>query len=165
MTIISDRITIYDRAGGSETLRADQAHYRVHLHPDEWSLTPPAPLNWQYEIPKYRCTRALLPAEKARFRFETPFTEMAMDTWQYGERHYEAGEEVTTTAWPHTSMQGLNFSAQQVLAFFKAEMKSRLTKSPWFDGQVRLSNGLTNAPAVFDVRPPQIKPMNLRPVA
>jgi hypothetical protein len=137
----------------------------VYLHPDEWSLTPPAPLGWEREIPRYRVTRDLKPAEKTRFRFEPPFSETASDTYQYGDRPLAAGEEIETTAWPHASMQGLNFSGQQVLAFFKTEMKSRLTQSPWFGNQVRLNNGITNAPTVFDVRPPQIKPMNLRPAA
>jgi hypothetical protein len=81
MPFISDFTTIYCRDGTSESLPGDQARYRAYLHPDEWSLTPPAPLNWQYEKPRYRLTRDLKPAEKARFRFEPPFSETAMDTW------------------------------------------------------------------------------------
>jgi hypothetical protein len=57
MPIISDHITIYNRDGTSETLPADQARYRAYLHPEEWSLTPPPPLNWDRETPRYKATR------------------------------------------------------------------------------------------------------------
>jgi hypothetical protein len=163
MTIISDDwTTIYNRDGSCETLRADLARNRVHFAPHEWSLTPPAPLNWQYEKPRYLVTRDLQPAQRERYRSEPPFSEMAPDTWQFGERFYAAGETVETTAWPHASMTPLTFSAQKILEFFKAEMKSRLPQSPWHGGQVRLGNGLTQAPAIFDVKPPQIQAVNLR---
>jgi hypothetical protein len=49
------------------------------------------------------------------------------------------------------------------LAFFGSAPKSRLARSPWFDGQVRLDDGLSG-PTDFEVRPPQLKPMDLRPV-
>jgi hypothetical protein len=166
MPIISDRLTIYHRDGTTETLPADQARYRTYLKPAEWSLTPPPPLNWEREIPRYRVTRDLQPAQKARFRSEPPFSETwQSDCWQYGDRKYAAGEIVETTNWPDASMQGLNYSGQQVLAFFKAEMKSRLPTSPWHQGAVRLNNGFSNLPGISDVKPPQIQPMNLRPVA
>src|SRR6266850_4819663 len=98
---------------------------------------------WEKEIPKYRVVRPVSPPSRARYRDEKPFSTMAdSDCWQYADRFYAADEIVSTTAWCHPSFEPLNFSAQQVLAFFKAEMKSRLPQSPWFDGQVRLSNGL-----------------------
>ena len=157
-------VTIYRPDGSSETLRADLARNRVHFAPDEWSLTKPAPLGWQYEKPRYLVTRDLKPAEKSRFLHEPPFAETASDTYQYGERFLAAGEEIETTAWPHASMQGLNFSGKQVVAFFKAEMKSRLPQSPWHQGRVRLTDGISGSlPNV--VQTPRPEPMNLRPVA
>jgi hypothetical protein len=166
MPIISDRITIYCRDGTSETLPADQARYRVYMRPDEWSLTPPPPPNWEREIPRYRLTRDLQPASRARHRFEKPFSETSSnDSWQFSDRHYEAGAEIESTCWPHQSMRALNYSAERVLSYFNSEMKSRLPRSPWHNGCVRLDNGLSNVPAIADVRPPQLQPMNLRPVA
>jgi len=121
---------------------------------------------WDREIPKYRVTRDVLPAPKARFKNEPPFAETwQSNIWQYGERPMAAGEIIKTTEWPHPSFRPLNFSAEKVLAFFNSEMKSRLPRKPWFDGRVRLDNGLSNVPRIVDVKPPQIQPMNLRPVA
>jgi hypothetical protein len=131
----------------------------------EWSSAPPPPSDWKRIVPRYRVTRDVQPAEKSRFRFESPFTEIWSGAWQYGDRLYESGEEIESTAWPHPSFMPLNYSAERVLAFFKSEMKSRLTVSPWLNGQVRLDNGLSNAPIPADVKPPQVQPMNLRPVA
>jgi hypothetical protein len=61
-------------------------------------------------------------------------------------------------------MQPLNYSAQRVRAYFISAMRSRLQHSPWRDGQVRLEDGLSG-PLPGHVSTPQIKPMNLRPVA
>jgi hypothetical protein len=121
--------------------------------------------DWQSVVPRYRVVRDLRPAEKSRFNFEPPFAETwQSDVWQYGDRPLVTGEEIETTAWPHASFRPLNYSAQQVLAFFNGAMKSRMTLSPWFDGRVRLDNGLSG-PTFFEVRAPQVRPMNLRPVA
>jgi hypothetical protein len=128
-------------------------------------LTKPPPLNWEREIPKYRVTRDLKPAQKERFRHEPPFAETwVSDVWQYSDRHYEAGEEIEATAWPHPSMRPLNYAAERVHAFFISGMKSRLTTSPWRDGQVRLADGISG-PLPGHVSTPHVKPINLRPVA
>jgi hypothetical protein len=166
MTIITTA-TIYNRRDGSSlTLPADQAALRTYYQRDEWSSTKPPPLNWQFEIPRYRLTRDLLPAQKARFRFEPPFAETwDSDVWQYGERPLVTGEEIETTAWPHPSMRPMNYSGEQVLAFFRSAMKSRLTVSPWLNGQVRLDNGLSNVPLLGEVRTPKLQPFDTRPAA
>jgi hypothetical protein len=109
----------------------------------ETQANPPPP-NWDREIPKYRATRDLRPAPKARFRFEPPFTTLwDIDVWQYGEKLVARGDEISTTAWPHPSMRPLTFGAEKVLEFFKASMKSRLPSSPWYQGRLRLDNGLS----------------------
>jgi hypothetical protein len=165
MPITSDLVTIYHLPdGATETLRADLARNRVYFQPYEWSLVKPPPPGWDRIVPRYRVTRDVQPAEKSRFRSEPPFTEIWSGAWQYGERPYQAGEEIETTAWPHPSFMPLNFSAERVLEFFKASMKSRLTTAPWHDGRVRLDNGLTG-PLPNVVSTPQIQRVNLRPVA
>jgi hypothetical protein len=122
------------------------------------------PLGWEREIPKYRATRAVHPSPNKRFKLEKPFSSCSdNDCWQYAERSVAAGEVITTTAWPHQSFRPLNFAAEKVLAFFNGALRSRLTLSPWHAGAVRLDNGMSDAPAIFDVRPPQIKPVDLRP--
>jgi hypothetical protein len=162
---MSELATIYSRDGSSVTLPIDQARNRTYFEPTEWSLTKPPPLNWQSEIPRYRIVRDLKPAEKTRFRFEKPFSETSSnDSWQYSDRHYEAGETVESTAWPHPSMRAQNYSAERVLQFFNLEMKSRLPVSPWHQGRVRLDTGLSG-PTSFEVKPRMPQPMNLRPVA
>jgi hypothetical protein len=121
---------------------------------------------WDREVPRFRVTCDVRPPTRDRYRTEPPFTTMAdNDCWQYADRPYESGETIETTAWPHASFMPLNFSAQKVLAFFNGALQSRLTLSPWHEGRVRLDNGLSDAPMIFDVTPPQVKPMNLRPVA
>jgi hypothetical protein len=163
---ITTTTTIYRRDGTSETLDAHQALYRTQMQPREWSFQPPAPLGWEFEVPRYRVTRDLKPAQKARFRFEPPFSETwESDCWQYGEKPLTCGAEISTTDWPHSSMRPLNFSAEKVLAFFNGAMKSRLTVSPWHGDQVRLDNGLSNVPMLTEVKSPKLQPMNLRPVA
>lgn len=162
--------TLYHRDGHEQTFTAAEISRmascgQVGANRD-WSSVAPPPPGWERTVPKYLVTRDVRPAERARYRHETPFASCSdSDVWQYGDREYAAGEIVETTNWPHASMQGLNYSGQQVLAFFKAEMKSRLPVSPWYRDQVRLSNGLSNAPGISDVKPPQLQPMNLRPVA
>jgi hypothetical protein len=102
------------------------------------------PPNWQFETPRYRVTREIRPAEKARFRLEPPFSSMSdSDAWQYGERTMKPGEEIETQAWPHSSFHPLNRSAEMVLAYFNARLKSRLPLSPWYGGRIRLDDGLT----------------------
>jgi hypothetical protein len=165
MPIISTA-TIYHRDGSSLTLPADQAALRTYYQRDEWSSTKPPPRDWQSVIPQYRVTRDLKPAQKSRFRFEPPFAETwESDVWQYGDRPYAAGESISTTFWPHPSFAAENYSAERVLEFFKSQMKSRLTTSPWFGGQVKLDNGLSNVPVPAEVKSPKLQPMNLRPVA
>jgi hypothetical protein len=165
MPIISERTTIYNIDGTSETLPIDQARYRVYMNPGEWSLTPPPPPNWDRELPLYRLTRDLQPAQKPRFRHEPPFSETwESDVWQYGEKFLARGTEITSIAWPHPSMRGLTFGAEKILQFYTASMKSRLPVSPWHEGRIRLDNGLSDAPGIV-VRAPKLQPMNLRPVA
>jgi hypothetical protein len=120
------------------------------------NLPPPG---WERETPKYRASRDLRPAQKPRYRSETPFSGGSEnDVWQYGERPVKASEIIETTEWPHASFRPLNYSAQKVWDFFNSAMKSRLTRSPWYGDAVRLDNGLSDAPAIFDVRPPQVRP-------
>jgi hypothetical protein len=117
---------------------------------------------WETIVPIYRARRAVRPATKARYRAERPFTTMDdNDSWQYGERSIAAGEIVETKAWPHPSFDPLNYSAQKTLAFFNGALRSRLPVSPWHGGQVRLDNGLSDAPMKFDIRPPQIRGMDM----
>jgi hypothetical protein len=124
--------------------------------------TPPP--GWERETPKYEITRDIQPAPKARFRLEPPFASSSDSSiWQYGERILKAGEIVETREWPHASMLPLNYAAKRVLDFFNAAPKSRLPRSPFFGDRVRLDDGLSG-PTAFQVGPPQVKPMDLRPV-
>jgi hypothetical protein len=103
--------------------------------------TPPA--GWDREIPKYRATRNIKPALKARYRFEPPFAKMEdSDEWQYGEKPIYAREEIATKEWPHPSFFPLNYSAGRVLDFFNTRVKSRLTRSPWRGDRIHLDDGL-----------------------
>lgn len=115
--------------------------------PDETTTTPSAPpAGWEREIPKYRATRDLEPAEKVRFRFELPFAKMAdSDVWQYGHRAIVRGEILETQNWPHPSFQPLNYSAARVLEFFNTRQKSRLPWSPWRRDRIVLDDGLTSS--------------------
>jgi len=162
---MTELVTIYRPDGSSETLRADLARNRTYLAPDEWSMVKPPPLGWERTVPKYLVTRDLRPSPNSRHKMESPFSEIwQSDIWQQADRQYAAGETVESTAWPHASMQGLNYSAERVLEFFKASMKSRLQVSPWFAGQVRLSDGISG-PLPSVVQTPRPEPMRLRPVA
>jgi hypothetical protein len=156
--------TIYHCDGRERTLNVLEAAREVHAG-GGWSTVKPPPPGWERETPQYRVTRELKPAEKARFRLEPPFAHsFDSNVWQYGERPLKAGEILETTAWPHPSFHPLNFAAQKVLAFFNAAMKSRLPLAPFYGGQVRLDDGLTGS-IVVSVVPPQLQPVDLRPVS
>jgi hypothetical protein len=165
MPIISTS-TIYSPDGRSETLDAHQALYRTQMQPQEWSMTPPPPLNWDREIPMYKVARDLRPAPRARYRTEPPFTSISdNDCYQYAERPLVAGEIISTTQWPHESFIALSYSAERVLQFFRASMKSRLPRSPWRGDRIVLADGISGA-LPFDVRAaPKPAPVNLRPAA
>jgi hypothetical protein len=103
------------------------------------------PLNWRKEMPVYRVRVETRPAPKERFRFEPPFAQiMDPSEWQYGTRVWPAGSVIETTEWPNPgSMTALNYSAREVMEFFNSRHKSRLPRSPWHDGRVRLDDGLS----------------------
>jgi hypothetical protein len=124
------------------------------------------PPGWQNTIPKYRVTRDMKPAEKARFRSEPPFAEVwDSDTWQYGERVLKAGEVIETREWPHSSFRPLNYAAKKVLEFFNLQMKSRLPRSPWHGDRLRLDNGLANSGITAeDAATPRLRRMDLSPI-
>jgi hypothetical protein len=128
--------------------------------------TEPAP-GWEREIPKYRVTRDIQPAQRARYRSEPPFAHcFDSDVWQYGERTLKAGETVETKAWPHPTFFPLNYSAKRTLDFFNFQMKSRLPRSPWHGDSLRLDNGLTgNTVTVDDAAMPRLEPISLKPIA
>ena len=126
-----------------------------------WSFVKPPPLNWEREVPKYRATRDLRPAERARYRQEPPFgTVFVSSIWQYGTRTYSAGEIIETKSWPHPSFAALNYGAEKVLEFFNTRMKSRMTASPWHIDRLRLDDGLSGPliPAIA-VPPPAPPPL------
>jgi hypothetical protein len=160
-------ITLYHRDGYERTFDVGE-HARMAGCGQvgagkDWSSVKPPPLGWERETPKYRVTRDVQPAPKARFRLEPPFTSVLdSNSYQYGQRPLKAGEIIETREWPHPSFFPLNYSAEKVLAFFNAAMKSRLPLSPWQNGQVRLDDGLTGQTVVHLV-PPQLQPMNLKP--
>jgi hypothetical protein len=160
--------TLYHRDGHEQTFSLDKIARMASCGQvgagREWSSVKPPPQGWEREVPRFRVTRDLQPAPRERYRFEPPFgTDFGSDRWQYGDREYAAGAELESKCWPHESMLPLNYSAERVLSFFKSEMKSRLPTSPWFNDQVRLDNGMSG-PIIPDVRPPQMRPTDLRPV-
>jgi hypothetical protein len=127
-----------------------------------------APLpGWERETPKYRVTRDIQPAEKARLRSEPPFAEVwDSDRWQYGTRILKAGEIIETREWPHASFRPLNHSAKMVLDFFRLQMKSRLPRSPFQGDRLRLDNGLTgNTVTENDAATPRLRRMDLSPIS
>jgi hypothetical protein len=136
------------------------------MTPDRQPIIPATPPpGWERETPKYRATRDIQPAPKARFRSEPPFgTVFDSDVWQYGTRPIKSGETIETKEWPHPSFHPLNYSAGKVLDFFKSRMKSRLPRSPWFGDSLRLDDGLSGPGEVHFV-PPQLQTVNLRPVS
>ena len=160
--------TIYHRDGRERTVDIHEASRLVgtgEVGADkEWSFHKPPPPGWEREIPKYRATRDVHPAPKARFRFEPPFASITdSDEWQYGTRAIEAGEIVETKDWPHPSFIPLNYGAEKVLAFFNSQMKSRMQRSPWNGDCLRLDNGLFgNVIDAARVVPPQLKQIDRR---
>jgi hypothetical protein len=127
------------------------------------------PPDWMTTTPKYRVSRDLRPADKARYRLEPPFAQTSdSDTWQYGERELKAGEVIESREWPHPSFRALNYGAVKVLEFFNLEIKSRLPRSPWNAGQLRLDNGLTGnivTGGFVGVTTPKLQPMDLSPIS
>ena len=124
------------------------------------------PPGWEREIPLYRVVRDVHAAPKPRFRFEPPFSNILDSSeWQYSERDfYKAGEIIACTDWPHPSFAPLNFGAKKVLEFFSRDVRSRMQRSPWANGRIHLDNGLTGS-LKPNATPPQLQPMDLRPVA
>ena len=104
------------------------------------------PPGWQFQVPQYRASRDIEPAEKVRFRYEPPFSRMADNNiWQYAHKSVERGEVIATRFWPHESFIPLNYSAARVLEFFNTRQKSRLPWRPWQFDRVRLDDGLTGS--------------------
>jgi hypothetical protein len=102
------------------------------------------------EIPLYRATRTVTPSPNPRHRLEAPFSSQSDGSvWQYGARAVEANEEIATTDWPHPSFRPLNESARRVTSYFQSAMRSRLPRSPWWNGQLHLNDGLTSAPVAI----------------
>jgi hypothetical protein len=161
--------TIYHRDGREQTVDVHEASRLVGAgtigNDRDWSFVkPPAP-GWEREVPKYRVTRDLQPAERPRYRLEPPFgTVFNSEIWQYGTREIKAGEIIETTDWPHPSFMPLNYGAEKVLEFFNTRMKSRLATTPWQIDRLRLDDGLSGA-AFIKPKPPHLKPMDLQPVA
>ena len=163
-------VTIYHRDGSQErTVDVFEAGNLAGSgqvgNGKDWSFSRPDPIGWEREIPRYKTTCSLQPSPRPRHRSEPPFTTV-WDTavYQYATKPLAAGEIIETTDWPHPSFLPLNFSAGRVLDFFNTATKSRLPVSPWHNGRARLDTGL-GGPGITDVRPPQLQPMNLRPVA
>ena len=106
--------------------------------------TGEARIGWDdTEIPKYRASRAVEPSPNARYRLETPLAHIFDDSWQYGIVPVARGEIVHSTAWPHPGFVGLNESGRRIQEFFQRAQKSRLPLSPWYDGRLRLDDGLS----------------------
>jgi hypothetical protein len=161
--------TIYHRDGRERTVGVHEASRLVGAGTigadKEWSLHKPPPIGWQFETPKYKATRDVEPAPKARFRSEPPFTTPSgIDIWQYGERPIKAGEIIETREWPHPSFRPLNYCAGKVLDFFNMRQKSRLARSPWAGDRIRLDDGLTG-PGIVQPVTPKVQAMDLRPAS
>jgi len=168
---MSKTTTIYHCSGDGreKTIDVNEAARLVGCgqtgpHGGEWSFTKPPPLNWEFEVPRYKATQDVPPATLARFRFETPHAENYTGCWQYGTQLVKAGEEIETKEWPHESFQPLNYSAERVIEFFNRGFRSRMPLSPWHEGCIRLDNGMSNASGIAVVRP-QPAPFNTRPAA
>jgi hypothetical protein len=102
------------------------------------------PPGWEFETPKYRVAYDVHPSPKARFRFETPFSQvMDSSEYQYAERELKAHEIIESREWPHPSFRPMNFVAKKILEFFNLQMKSRLPRSPYDGNRLRLDNGLS----------------------
>lgn len=139
-------MTIYGHGGESRTMPVAQADNLIRVSRGAWSGTPPLPKGWDREVPRYRASVSLHPSAYPRHRLEMPFTSCSdSGMWQYAERPIAAGEEITTTAWPHGSFVGLNETAKRTLEYFKSHQKSRLPQSPWRAGKLFLEDGLSGA--------------------
>jgi hypothetical protein len=139
---------------------------KAHRITSSGSATAPEmpPPGWERETPKYRVIRETLPSPKERHRFERPFASMGdASVWQYGERIHKPGEVVETREWPHPAFMPLNYSARKVYDFFVNREKSRMPRSPFFGNELRLNDGFSG-PTQISVVPPQLKPMDVRPV-
>jgi hypothetical protein len=95
-------------------------------------------MSWDREIPRYRTTRAVHPSPLTRHATETPWSFCSDDdVWQYADQPLAAHEEISTTSWPHPSMQPLNESARRIHNFFCDVEKSRMPRSPWLNNSIR----------------------------
>ena len=95
------------------------------------------------EIPKYRASRAVEPSPNARYRLEPPLARIFDDSWQYGIVPVARGEIVVSTAWPHPGFVGLNDTGRRIQEYFQRAQKSRLPLSPWYEGRLRLDDGMS----------------------
>jgi hypothetical protein len=166
MSIISTA-TIFNRLdGSSQTLPADQAALKTYYQRETWSAQPLPPPGWEFIVPRYRLTRDLQPASRARYRFEPPFESMSDNSsWQFGEHPLEAGDIIESKSWPHPSFHPQNYSAERVLSYFIGAMKSRLPLSPFRGDRIVLADGISGALPV-DVRAaPKPAPFDTRPAA
>ena len=115
--------------------------------PRQSAFSAPPPF-WESHVPRYRASRDLVPSEKRRVRFETPFSELAdPDVWQYAHKPVARGTVIETKDWPHPSMKPLNYSGFRVQQFFNAASKSRRPWRPWRFDRVVLDDGLTGSMA------------------
>jgi hypothetical protein len=122
--------------------------------------TPPA--NWRAIVPRYRVGQDVRPSPNDRHRNENPFSSFSDGSvWQQADRPHKVGEIIETTEWPHPMFWPLNFSARRVLDFFNSSQKSRLPRSPWADGRVRLSDGLSGP--LPQIKAPKPEPVRLQP--
>lgn len=141
--------TIYNQVTGeSRTLPQAQAEHLARNSLGEWSFTAPLPHGWDSEVPEYVATMPLRPAERERYRHEKPFSSTgAVDVWQFcpADKPVAAGQKISTTSWPHATFRPTNETARRVLNFFKNAQKSRLPQSPWYQGRLRLDDGLSGA--------------------
>ncbi|OSJ22151.1 hypothetical protein BSZ19_47055 [Bradyrhizobium japonicum] len=139
--------TIYNQSTGeARTLEHVHADHLARNSRGAWSFAKPLPAGWDRELPRYRASIDLRPSQYARHRQEPPFTSCS-DThmWQYAERPIAAGEEITTTAWPHASLVPLNETAKRAREYFTSHQRSRLPQSPWRAGRLYLDDGLSGA--------------------
>ena len=74
--------TIYHRDGREQTMEVNEASRLIDYGQlgagKGWSFHKPLPANWEREVPRYKATRDLRPAEMARHRFEPPFANITV---------------------------------------------------------------------------------------
>jgi hypothetical protein len=120
------------------------------------------PRDWEREVPRYRVGRAVYPSPNSRHRHEAPFSSFSDGAvWQQADRPHAVGEVIESTEWPHPMFSPLNYSAKRVLEFFGTSQRSRLQRSPWHDGRVRLSDGLGGP--LPQIKAPKPEPVRLQP--